>query len=360
MSSAKPFRAREGVQAYYGSRMRAPQECCAVPVVGGLEVPSFGCGAPTEFADLKPGKTVLDPGSGAGLDCFRAAEAVGETGRVVGVNMTPEMLARARQGAAQLGLGNVEFRKGYIEALPVASESVDAVISNCVVDLSDDKPAVLAGAYRVLKAGGRMAISDMARAGQPGQVSSEGWCACEDGAEDAETYRRRLVEAGFVDIAVAGDAPPAGVYSARIRATKPAVRAATTADLSAVKEILAASGLPSAGLEQTVLWVLAAPGIKGVVGYERYGEAALLRSLAVAPESRGRGYAAALLRQLWPRLADVNVTTVYALTTTIPDRLLRLGFEETAREALPDALAASEQLRGACPASARVFRKALS
>ena len=353
------------VRRYYGDRITKNQGCCSPQVetrrAGALEVPSFGCGAPTEFADLKPGETVLDLSSGAGLDCFRAAEAVGETGRVVGVDMTPEMLARARQGAAQLGLENVTFREGYIEVLPLETASVDAVISNCVVNLSDDKAAVLAEAYRVLKPGGRVALSDIVRAGEaPAGVSEKGWCACEDGAEDAETYRRRLAAAGFVDISVAGDAPPAGVYSAHIQATKPVIRAATADDLDAVRDMLTTSGLPLAGLEQTALWVLATPGVKGVVGYERYDEAALLRSLAVVPESRGRGYAGALLTQLWPRLADTDITTVYALTTTIPNWLLHLGFEEITRAALPDALAASEQLRGACPGSARVFRKALS
>ncbi len=193
------------VRRYYGDRITKNQGCCSPQVetqfVGALQVPSFGCSAPTEFADLKPGETVLDLGSGAGLDCFRAAEAVGETGRVVGVDMTPAMLTLARQGAAQLGLENVTFREGYIEALPLETASVDAVISNCVVNLSDDKAAVLAKAYRVLRLS---------------HVTEEGWCACEDGTQDAETYRRRLAEAGFVDISVAGGAPPAGVYSARI------------------------------------------------------------------------------------------------------------------------------------------------
>jgi SAM-dependent methyltransferase len=135
--------------------------------------------------------------------------------------------------------------------LPLETASVDAVISNCVINLSDDKAAVLVEAYRVLKTGGRVAVSDIVRAGEaPAQVSGEGWCACEDGAEDAETYRRRLAEAGFVDISVTSDAPPAGVYSARIQATKPVVRAATADDLNTVREILTASGLPPAGLEE--------------------------------------------------------------------------------------------------------------
>ena len=354
---------RDEVQRYYGERVTRAESCCA-PQVGGMAVPSFGCGAPTEFADLKPGETVLDLGSGAGLDCFRAAEKVGEAGRVVGVDMTAAMLERARRGAAQLGLTQVEFREGYIEALPVETASIDAVISNCVVNLSTDKDAVFAEAYRVLKPGGRVALSDMVRAAvrasQPERVTEGGWCACEDGAEDVQTYRARLRKAGFVGVTVGGDAPPEGVYSARVEAVKPLIRAATEGDSVAVRELLDMSGLPLAGLEHTHLWVSEAnQAVTGVVGCERYGTFALLRSLAVVPEYRGRGLGEALLHYILTQLKTDGVTDAYGLTTTVPDRLLRLGFEETTRAALPGDLARSEQLQGACPASARAFHKVL-
>lgn len=356
---------RDQVQRHYGERVTRNEGCCAPPI-GGMEVPSFGCGAPTEFADLEPGETVLDLGSGAGLDCFRAAEKVGETGRVVGVDMTPAMLARARQGAAQLGLAQVEFREGYIEALPVETESIDVVISNCVVNLSTDKDAVLAETYRVLKPGGRVAFSDTVRAAvhadQAERMTEAGWCACEDGAEDAERYRARLTKAGFIGVAVSDDGPPEGVYSARVEAAKPLVRAAemdSGGDSAAVRELLTASGLPLAGLEHTRLWVLEMDALVGVAGFERYGIFALFRSLAVVPEARGRGIAAALLRHLLTLLKTDGVTEVYGLTTTIPNWLLRLGFEETTKDAFPPELARSEQLRGACPGSARAFRKVL-
>ena len=354
---------RDEVQRYYGERVTRAESCCA-PQVGGMVVPSFGCGAPTEFADLKPGETVLDLGSGAGLDCFRAAEKVGEAGRVVGVDMTAAMLERARRGAAQFGLTQVEFREGYIEALPVETASIDAVISNCVVNLSTDKDAVFAEAYRVLKPGGRVAFSDMVRAAVyasvPERVTEAGWCACEDGAEDAETYRARLRRAGFVGVAVSGEAPPEGVYSARVQAVKPLIRAATKGDSATVRELLSTAGLPLAGLEHTHLWVSEAnQTVTGVVGFERYGTSALLRSLAVVPEYRGRGVGAALLRHLLSYLEAEGVTSAYGLTTTVPDWLARLGFEETTRDALPGDLAYSEQLQGACPAAARVFYKVL-
>ncbi len=121
----------------------------------------LGCGNPVALASLAPGETLLDLGSGAGFDCFLAAERVGPTGKVIGVDMTPEMVERARANALEAGYANVEFRLGEIEALPVADDSVDAVISNCVLNLSADRPRVLAEAMRVLRPGGRVMISDL-------------------------------------------------------------------------------------------------------------------------------------------------------------------------------------------------------
>jgi ubiquinone/menaquinone biosynthesis C-methylase UbiE len=215
---------REKVRDYYAARLITGQACCGPTVPNDLAVPSFGCGEPLKFADLRPGETVLDLGSGAGLDVFRAAEAVGPKGRVIGVDMTPEMLEKAREGAVRLSLQNVEFREGYSEALPVSDASLDVVISNCVINLSSDKAKVFSEAFRVLKPGRRLLVSDILRFGERLEVVNEqGWCACEDGAESAEVYRRLLKRAGFVDITVTPEAPAVfsgDTYSALIRARK--------------------------------------------------------------------------------------------------------------------------------------------
>ena len=164
----------------------------------------LGCGNPTAIANLKPGEVVVDLGSGAGFDALLAAEKLGSDGRFIGVDMTPEMLARARVNAVNAGYAQtVEFREGLIEDLPVASESVDVVISNCVINLSPDKAAVFREVFRVLKPGGRLAISDilLARPLPPEVVQSvSALIACVAGAETEEVYVGHIGDAGFVDI----------------------------------------------------------------------------------------------------------------------------------------------------------------
>ena len=165
----------------------------------------LGCGMPTRFADLKPGEVVLDLGSGGGVDVFLAAEAVGPEGRVIGVDMTPEMIARARENAFRGRYANVEFRLGEIEALPVADVSVDVVLSNCVINLVPDKARVFSEIHRVLRSGGRFCISDIVSYGRvPKEVRRDGelWAGCIAGAMDKDEYLRLIEESGFGEVRV--------------------------------------------------------------------------------------------------------------------------------------------------------------
>ena len=163
----------------------------------------LGCGNPQAIADLKDGETVLDLGSGAGFDCFLAAETVGNSGHVIGVDMTGEMIEKARQNAEKAGVKNVEFRLGEIEHLPVPDSSIDVIISNCVVNLSPDKPDVFNDAYRVLKPGGRLAISDIvAIRPLPAEIREnlELISGCVGGASPIEDLEQMLQNVGFIDI----------------------------------------------------------------------------------------------------------------------------------------------------------------
>lgn len=211
---------------------------------------SLGCGDPVTLAELEAGQTVLDLGSGGGIDCFLAARKVGPHGRVIGVDMTAEMIEKARANRARMGVENVEFRLGEIEHLPVENESVDVILSNCVINLSPDKPQVFRDAYRVLKPGGRLAVSDIVTDGplpRPVKDSLAAWAGCVAGALDVSDYVGALQSAGFeqvlvepvaftrtaIDAAIEGMGEQidlsslseeqiyTGVFSARITARKP-------------------------------------------------------------------------------------------------------------------------------------------
>lgn len=160
----------------------------------------LGCGNPTAIADLKTGEVVLDLGSGAGVDVFLAANKVGPTGRVIGVDMTEEMVSKAKDIARDHGYSNVEFRLGEIEKLPVEDDSVDAIISNCVINLSPNKAKVFREAYRVLKPGGRLTVSDIVSEGAlPDEIKSDpnAWAGCIAGALEQRDYLEKIRKAGF-------------------------------------------------------------------------------------------------------------------------------------------------------------------
>ncbi len=165
----------------------------------------LGCGNPQAIASLKTGETVVDLGSGGGFDCFLAARVVGKNGHVIGIDMTPEMIQKARKNAVTAGFNNVEFRLGEIENLPVADNSVDVIISNCVINLSPEKTKVFNDAYRVLKPGGRLAVSDIvATKPLPDDIKNDLalHAGCVAGASDIEDIKNMLKKAGFTDIRV--------------------------------------------------------------------------------------------------------------------------------------------------------------
>jgi SAM-dependent methyltransferase len=240
-----PTPIHESVRQHYAAQARSSQSCCGSEkalypeeLIGALPADitgfSLGCGNPITIAGLLPGETVLDLGSGGGLDCFLAARQVGNAGRVIGVDMTPEMLSRARASAVRLGYENVEFRQGYLESLPVEAGSVDVVISNCVINLSPDKPQVFREIFRVLKPGGRVSVSDTVTDGplpEAVRQDMDAWGGCVAGALEVSEYTRSLVAAGFSEVSVQSKdeggreacCPPEGrVFSATITARKPA------------------------------------------------------------------------------------------------------------------------------------------
>ncbi|HEV8679761.1 MAG TPA: arsenite methyltransferase [Stellaceae bacterium] len=177
-------------------------ELASVPEGANL---GLGCGNPQAIAAMRPGETIIDFGSGAGFDCFLAAQQVGPQGHVIGVDMTHEMLKKARDNAARIGATNVEFRLGELEHLPVADNTADAVISNCVINLVPDKPQVFREAFRVLKPGGRLAVSDIVNTVPlPAELQSDPalLCGCVAGAAPAESVAGWLTAAGFVDVRV--------------------------------------------------------------------------------------------------------------------------------------------------------------
>jgi SAM-dependent methyltransferase len=195
-------------------------------------VASLGCGNPIALADLKPGETVLDLGSGGGIDVLLSARRVGPSGKAYGLDMTAEMLALARENQQKSGLANVEFLEGEIEHVPLPDGSVDVIISNCVINLAADKDRVLREAFRVLKPGGRFAVADVVASGDvPPEVrsSEELWVGCVAGALAETEYRRKLRQAGFeaVEVEGAGTYQVAGAtfMNALIRARKPAAAA---------------------------------------------------------------------------------------------------------------------------------------
>ena len=253
MSTLKEDGIKQAVKERYGGKAQSASACCGAgemiipPVLYSVsdlkDVPaeaiaaSAGCGNPVALAELKPGERVLDLGSGGGIDCFLAAHKVGPEGRAYGVDMTVDMVSLARSNAAKVGVSNVEFFLGEIERLPLGGGLVDVVISNCVICLSPDKDRVFQEAFRVLKPGGRLYVSDMVLEEElPEEVRMDPdmWVSCVGGAELKSVYLGRMDTAGFEQVDVieqspyrrsvaAGEEWKASLASVRVRAVKPTI-----------------------------------------------------------------------------------------------------------------------------------------
>jgi len=206
----------------------------------------LGCGNPVALASLRPGEIVLDLGSGAGIDCFLAAGKVGTEGKVIGVDMTPEMLEKARKNAVSAGVANVEFRLGEIEHLPVADDSVDVVISNCVINLSPDKPQVFREAFRALRPGGRLMVSDIVlHSPLPRRLldSAAAYVGCISGASLKADYLRMVSAAGFANVTIVSEER----FPVEATASDPTLQALVRESGLSVDELrLAAAGVRSA------------------------------------------------------------------------------------------------------------------
>ncbi len=205
---------------------------------------ALGCGNPTAIASIQAGETVVDLGSGGGIDCFLAARRVGENGRVIGVDMTAEMLARARSAAASGGYTNVEFRLGEIENLPIADATADLVISNCVINLSPDKARVFTEAARVLRPGGRLSVSDivLSRPLRPGLTENANLLSgCISGASLQDTYLAAIQKAGFVDVVIESSQQYAKMEHLEALATAAGVTPADLEEIAAITRSISVS-----------------------------------------------------------------------------------------------------------------------
>lgn len=348
---------------------------------------SFGCGNPTALTELHAGEVVLDLGSGAGLDVLLSAQRVGPYGKAFGLDMTDEMLSAARANQAKTGISNAEFLKGHIEDIPLPDNSVDVIISNCVINLSADKDRVLKEAFRVLRPGGRFAVSDIVLTRPlPPKVQQDlmAWAGCIAGALQEKEYREKLTAAGFqkVEIQVTRvydltssqgkDILPnltdderhelnGSIVSAFIRAKKASIkltpgldyhiRSANSSDYPAIERLLSSNGLPVEGILENLNDFLVADydgNIVGVIGMERSGTSVLLRSLAVSVDQRKSGIATALVNKALETAIQSGGNTAYLLTNTAATYMARWGFTKIDRSEIPGSLLQKSALNCAC------------
>jgi SAM-dependent methyltransferase len=339
--------------------------------------PTLGLGDPVALAALRPGETVLDLGSGPGRDLLEAARQVGPTGRSIGVDFTPEMIERARTAAVEAGLANVAILEGDLERLPVHCGAVDVVISNCVINLVDDKRRALVEAFRALRPGGRFAVLDTAFASEPGtdlRENNDSWCSCVGGALVESEYVALLEEIGYEDVRIERIASDCGEscepnsiqqLAVAVTARKPGawetgevvLRPAVPADRAAVDALLVGAGLPSDGLRpEDVVVALHDGTVVGAIGLERFGSSTMLRSLVVAPDARRNGIGrrlviAALEIARWTGAAEIHLYTESAQSF-----FSGFGFEPVSGELIKAACADSSLVSGQCCTTATAMR----
>ncbi|MGE1063453.1 arsenite methyltransferase [Megasphaera paucivorans] len=348
---------------------------------------SFGCGNPTALGSLHAGETVLDLGSGAGLDVLLSARRIGPSGKAYGLDMTDEMLAEANANKNKANIANAEFLKGYIEEIPLPDGEIDAVISNCVINLSGDKDQVFREIYRVLKPGGRIAVSDIVITKPlPDTIRRDlfSWAGCISGALLHTEYEKKLKEAGFENIEVRTTRTydltelfmqqrvssnitneieewNGALISAFIRAKKPAqslvegadfnIKIAEQKDFPQIYNLLEHSGLPVSGVSDDTgkYYIAQGTSIMGVLGFEIYNDVALLRSLAVCPKFKKSGIASKLIQYVLNILREQRCKGVYLLTNTAETYLSRYDFISISRDAVPVDILETSSLGNICP-----------
>lgn len=366
---------RELVRDYYRQAARAAQ---GIQEETGLQGPILGCGSPLDRAQLLPGEDVLDLGCGAGREVIEAALRVTPGGIAYGLDMTDEMLAIALENRRRAGVNNAVFLRGTIENIPLPNSSVDVIISNCVINLSADKPRVMKEMYRVLRPGGRLAISDtVTDRDVPAEAKEDArmWCACLSGALQPEEYRRLLEQAGFVDVRVEVTGWDDGIESGRgfrvgsalvsgrrPEETRSAERVgpplqADRGDLVQIRNLLDSAGLPTEGVTEVSVdnFVTMRNGegsIVGVAGVEFYGRQALLRSVCVRPDYRGRGLGGRLVAAVLRRARARGCTEVVLLTTTAEKYFEKKGFRRVQRSEITGPVTSSVEFQRACPETA--------
>ncbi len=366
---------RSSVRDHYGAHAALTQDADDK----GLKGPMLGCGSPLDRAALKAGEDVLDLGSGAGREVIESAFRVAPGGVAYGVDMTDEMLALAQENRRQAGAMNAIFLRGTIENIPLPDSSIDVVISNCVINLSQDKPGVMAEMLRVLRPGGRLAIADTV-VDRPVPDSAKKdmglWCACMSGAPEASEYKRLLEEAGFVEVDVDvegwddGDKEGRGfrVGSAFISGRRPATGGkglrppvpASAKDLPQMLNLLTGSALPTEGVADNLgNFVVMKTGegtVVGLAGIEVYGHQVLFRSLCVAPEYRSLGIGARLTAALFRMAVARRCTEAYLLTTTAEKYAEKRGFHRVDRSDVKGPVTSSAEFESACPVTAVVMK----